>query len=383
MSNIKKHSYAVTLLFILNGCLLGSWAVKIPYFKQELALNEHSLSILLLALALGAVISFPFAGWLTNKFGLKRLSQIAYFLYPAIFVCLAFVNNYIQLFIVLFLFGFLHGALDVVMNAWGVQTETLSNKKIMPFFHAMFSLGAGLGAAMSVFMVWLDISTLIHFLIVVVIFAPFYPAVSTAPSFTSQTEKTEIDNSQNKLPIALLVSIGLIACWCALGEGVIADWSAVIMRQEFGAGMSFSGWAYAMFSIFMVISRLLGHLFINKYGDKTVVQFSAMFSLLGSVLIIWTPNANLALVGFAFLGIGYSVIVPIVFSKAAQVNPNEPAKSIAFVATFVYGGMLCGPVIIGFLAHQSSLKNALYLLVILSIYTFFTSGLLKETKAAV
>ena len=378
MSSVRTNSYAVSLLFIFNGCLFGTWAAKIPYFKQAFELDEKTLSMLLLVLAFGAVVSFPLVGRLTDKLGVQSLSKCIYLLYPIPFVGLALSSSFQSLTISLFFFGFLHGAMDVAMNSWAAKTESMSTKKLMPFFHAMFSLGAGLGAASSVFFVWADIDTLVHFVAAGLFFIPLFVLLGK-PSVIAQPQRDSMNQQGTvKLPFIFLSAVGLIAFCCALGEGAIADWSAVIMRQEFGADMSFTGWAYATFSMLMVLSRLTGHLVIEKVGVVNTVRGCSLFSLLGAVLIIVVDSPLLALIGFAFLGIGYSVIVPLVFSKAASVSLEKSGTAIAFVATFAYGGMLCGPVIIGLIAHQTSLKSALYLLVSLPIYTLLTSHLLKS-----
>ncbi|WP_350432232.1 MFS transporter [Shewanella sp. H8] len=378
MHSLKNNIYAVSLLFIFNGCLFGSWAAKMPFFKQKFALDEQTLSLFLLLLAFGAVVSFPLAGRLSDKLGVQVMSKLAYVLYPIPFIGLALSNNTICLAVALFCFGFLHGGMDVVMNSWAAKTEGLTNKKLMPFFHAMFSLGAGVGAASSVLLMWADIGTLVHFIIICGFFAPFYMLLRQPKLITATTVQsaTGVVDDNTKLPKLFLVSIGLIAMFCALGEGAVADWSAVIMRQEFATDMSFAGWAYAIFSIFMVLARLFGHTVIDKYGVTLVVRGCALFSLLGVMMIILVQSPYIALLGFAFMGVGYSIIVPLVFSKAASVNEHKSGVAIAFVATFTYGGLLCGPVIIGVLAHHTSLKEALYLLAVLPGYTLMRAFLL-------
>lgn len=380
MTLIKDNSYAVSLLFLFNGCLFGTWAAKVPFFKVAFELNEKTLSMLLLLLALGAVVSFPLAGRLTDKIGMQKLSKITYLLYPIPFIGLALSDNLLLLMFFLFLFGFLHGAMDVAMNSWAAKTETLTSKKLMPFFHAMFSLGAGVGAASTVFFVWANVSTVMHFFIISLLFIPLYIVLCKPSAFSLPKIDSDDATDNSKLPLILLSAIGLIALCSALGEGAIADWSAVIMRQEFTVDMSFTGWAYASFSILMVISRLSGHFFIGKYGVVKIVRGCSLFSVCGAMLIILVSSPYLALIGFAFMGIGYSIIVPLVFSKAASINPRKSGSAIAFVATFAYGGMLCGPVIIGLIAHQTTLKSSLYLLVALPIYTLLTSYLLKNNE---
>jgi hypothetical protein len=65
--------------------------------------------------------------------------------------------------------------------------------------------------------------------------------------------------------------------------------------------------------------------------------------------------------GFALLGFGLSIMVPVLFSSAADGDrPAGPA--IAAVAALGCVGMLVGPSLIGLVAELTSVPAALYLL---------------------
>ena len=65
---------AVVAAFALNGLLFGAWASRVPAFKEGFGLTPGTLGLLLLALAGGAIISFPFAGALSETWGAERLT---------------------------------------------------------------------------------------------------------------------------------------------------------------------------------------------------------------------------------------------------------------------------------------------------------------------
>ena len=56
---------AVTLVFALNGALIGSWAVRIPAVKANLDLSDGTLGLALAAIAAGSLVAMPIAGWLS------------------------------------------------------------------------------------------------------------------------------------------------------------------------------------------------------------------------------------------------------------------------------------------------------------------------------
>ena len=55
---------AVSLIFLLYGAVIASWLPHIPDLKSRLLLDDGGLGLLLLAMAAGAILALPVAGWL-------------------------------------------------------------------------------------------------------------------------------------------------------------------------------------------------------------------------------------------------------------------------------------------------------------------------------
>ena len=83
-------------------------------------------------------------------------------------------------------------------------------------------------------------------------------------------------------------------------------------------------------------------------------------------------NTTLAIIGFSISGLGYSVMVPVIFSRAARNSGNSPSFGIASVATAGYAGFLIGPVIIGILSENFGLNLAFSFLIGLTIVALMT-----------
>ena len=75
---------AVTVIFLLNGLLLGSWAARIPAVKERLDLGEAELGLALGLVALGALVAMPVSGWMSARGGSRRTTRFAF-----VFCCLA------------------------------------------------------------------------------------------------------------------------------------------------------------------------------------------------------------------------------------------------------------------------------------------------------
>lgn len=365
-------------MFGFNGALFGAWASRIPAYKQQLALSEQDLSAVLFCLAIGAILSFPVAGRTLLRIRASRLSALIALAYALSFVALGMSNNLIAVCCAVFVFGAMHGAMDVAMNTWATELEADQSKTMMPFFHAMFSLGAGLGAGSGAILSGLNVGTPLHFFILLLLMSPACITVLANLDNAAELKNAQDNPPRSGLPSAKMMIIALVGFSCALGEGAMTDWAAVFTHESLGASHSEAAMAYVVFSVCMVFMRLSGGYLLCYLGKVTMLRVCACCSFAGAVLLVVTTSLPLALFGFALLGVGYSVVVPLVFSRAAELRPDHPGAGIASAATFAYGGLLLGPVVIGVLAELGSLQGAFMLLVVLSFYVLLVAKQFNE-----
>ncbi|WP_100915801.1 MFS transporter [Pseudoalteromonas spongiae] len=378
MKFISKQAVPVALVFIFNGLLFGAWASRVPFIKESFGFSEMQLSALLLLLAFGAISSFAVAGSMADKVGASKLSFWLCILYPFPFALISLSENILLLAISLFLFGWVHGAMDVSMNSWGTSIEKQSKKILMPFFHAMFSFGAGLGAASGVLAATYHTALFTHFIIVSFLVIPICWWLRKHKHLSAVDGVNKVKKASFSFPKGSLLVVAMVAFSCALGEGAMADWASIYMSSEINSSHAQAALAYTVFSIFMVLTRLSGHKIIEILGIVNTVRLCSISSMLGALLLVVINNTYVSLFSFSLLGIGYAILMPLAFSKAAKINENNAGAAIASIAMFAYGGMLLGPVLIGVLAEFLSLKTAFYTFVITSIFVLICSNYFKE-----
>ena len=172
--------------------------------------------------------------------------------------------------------------------------------------------------------------------------------------------------------------VGVVAFCSSLGEGAMADWSAVYLRDIVQTSQGTAALGYAAFSTAMVVVRLMGDQIAMRLGVVTAARAGGSVAFFGILLAISLPSTVTVLTGFAMLGIGYAVIMPLAFSRAANDPHVPPGQAISSVATLGYGGMLLGPPIIGFLAGISTLQWAFGLLAVLAALIVAIAPALKS-----
>ncbi|MBO9413859.1 MFS transporter [Ruegeria sp. R8_2] len=365
-------------MFILNGALFGIWASRIPAVRDRLDLTHEALGLGLLFMAAGAVCSFPVTGRLTDRFGAVAITRVIAVLYTLSLILLAFANGFWSLAAFLFVFGAFHGSMDVAMNAWAAEVEQAYDKPVMSSFHAMWSLGAGLGALSGYGAVQLELTVMQHFLLAGGVVVGLALALSMVRWTSRRTESSS--GKVFALPSGALVLVGFTALCGALGEGAVADWSAIFLRDVTGATESVAALGYAVFSVTMVAFRLAGGVVISRFGPAATARFGGICAALGVLGVVTASEAAIALSGFALMGVGYAVIMPLAFSRAANDPDVPPGQAIASVATLGYGGLLIGPPLIGFLAEMLTLRLAFTALLPLAVLIVLLSGALRPAS---
>lgn len=359
-------------VFAANGALLGSWVPRIPEVKAKLHLAPAALGVVLLGLAIGALLAMPFAGGWAGRVGSAhavRRASLAFFpLGPAI----GLAPTGWTLAVVLLALGASMGVLDIVMNAQASTVERAHGRSIMSGFHASFSLGAllgtGIGAAGAELHV--DLTVQLAVLAAVLLAAVLATSVWMLPDRLDPEEERPPLLVRPRGPQVVLAAAAFAVLLC---EGATADWSAVYLRENLGAGPAGAGAAFAAFSATMTIGRLLGDLVLSRFPRRFVVhRFAAAAALgMGAGLALSTalgpgPAAVItAVAGFAVLGAGISVTFPALLAEAGATS-KRPAEAIGAVSTGGYLGFLVGPPAIGGVAQLAGLPVALWLIPLLA-----------------
>jgi predicted MFS family arabinose efflux permease len=358
--DIRRPRLAVSAAFALNGALFGAWASRVPAIRDRFELSEGTLGLMLLVMGMGALLSFPLAGGLADRRGAYPVTCAIALAYLGSLLAIGLAPGAAPLALAaaLFFFGASHGAMDVAMNSWAAEVERAAGRSIMSSFHAMWSLGAGLGAGGGWLAGGVGLSPTLHFALTVAAAALLFGPLMRC-HWQSRRSAPGQKAPVFALPRGALVLVGVMALAAGLGEGAAADWSAVYLTDVVRTGESRAALGYATFSVTMVLMRLCVDRLITWAGPVSMARLSGLLAASGAVLVIGPATLPLTLAGYALMGLGYAAVIPMAFSRAAA-DPLLPAgQAIAAVATLGYGAMLLGPPVIGFVAEMSSLRLAL------------------------
>lgn len=370
---------AVKLIFFINGFIHANLAARFPRVQELFDINDGKLGFVLLASSVGALLAMPFTGWLIIRNGSRRITIFSIFLY-CIFVPLVPVMVSLGipgLVVLFFIMGLTAGMLDVSMNSQAVMVEKIHEKPIMTSFHALFSIGMFAGAFCGALFVKLETTLFVH-LASVVALSLMGAAWARYHLIHDKPQEKEVDGPAFRLPNAAMVSIGVIAFCCMLGEGAMADWSTNYMENIALAPPALAPLGLSAFALAMTIGRFFGDGARLKFGDRKLMIICGVISTLGISLTLLFSNPYSVIIGLFIVGIGLSTIVPIAYSVAGNSKNLPPGVGLAMVTTVGYSGFLFGPPLIGLLANWQSLRIALMLVAFLFVILTYLSARYKS-----
>ena len=364
---------AVFGIFFLNGFGFGSWAVRIPAVQERLDLGEGLLGLALLGMAAGSLVSMPLAGWLVSRLGSRHVvgaTGLGFFLALPL---LAVSPSLALLVLALAFAGASGGSLDVSMNAQAVAVEKGQGRPIMSSFHAAFSLGGLAGAAVGGVVAGWGVGVAPHLAGVSALSLAAF-VLAYWRMLPADVDRGEGGEPAFARPTRALAGLGVISFCVLLGEGAMADWSAVYLNGTLGTGPGFAAAGFAAFSATMVAGRLLGDRVTARFGPVALVRAGGAVAAAGLGVSLAVAHPAAALVGFACAGLGFSIIFPTALSAAGRADGAATGPAIAAVATAGYFGFLVGPPSIGFVAEGVGLGGALFIVVALSAAIVVLAG---------
>ncbi|NUS10703.1 MAG: MFS transporter [Streptomyces sp.] len=372
---VRRSHLAIATVFAVHGAVQGTFATRIPWIKDHLGLSAGELGIALVCPAIGSVLMMPLAGRLMHRLGSRAAMRLLLVLWCAVLVLPPLAPGLPFLCLALLAFGASAGMADVVMNAVGVAVEEHKGKSIMSGLHGMWSVGTLVGAAVGVPAAHARLDGRIHLGVVAAVLVLVALALcAQVPDLHPAAE--EDAPPRFALPPRSALVIGAIGFCGVFAEGGTADWCAVFLRDIAHASPAVAALAYTAFSCTMATARLLGDIAVRRLGPVAAIRAGGVVATGGGLLVVLAHAPAPAIAGFALIGVGISVVVPLCFAAAGRSGSN-PARTIAGVATVTYTSGLVAPAAIGGIAGATSLTASFGLVTVLTLGLVAGAGVVR------
>src|SRR6478672_1990956 len=114
---------AVTLMFVVNGAVIGGFGGSLPSLRDKLGLDATQIAIMLFCGGAAAILAMQIGGRLADAIGAREITLAAVPFLIAGMITIGLAPVFGVAIVGGILLGLGNGAMDVAMNAIGVQVE--------------------------------------------------------------------------------------------------------------------------------------------------------------------------------------------------------------------------------------------------------------------
>ena len=276
---------ATSIIFLICGTAISSWAPLVPFAKANLAVDDAALGLILLALGGGSMVAMPLAGVAIHYWGSRPVIVTTVALACLALPLLAVHVTPAMLAGTLFVFGAALGAMDVAMNAQAIAVQHAAARPIMSGFHAFFSVGGLLGATIMTLMLRAGLSPIASAAGLAV--ALLALGLSQHASFLPDRGASAVSTTFRIAPSPRVLLLGALCFIAFLAEGAVLDWSAVFLRELRQVDISIAGVGYAVFSVTMIAGRLTGDRLTHRLGAARILRLGGLLCSAGFLCVAW------------------------------------------------------------------------------------------------
>ncbi|MFJ1753039.1 MFS transporter [Kitasatospora sp. NPDC088134] len=361
-ARLRQARVALAVSFFLQGTTFALLVTCIPELQKRYGLSDSLLPVFLAAVPIlagaGSIGSETLVKRTTAR-GVLRVVQ------PALCLTLGLTglgSQLWQLAIALGLFGLLVGALDASMNMLGVGLQHRYGRSIMIGFHAAFSLGGILGAAIAGLGAHWDagLPTLFGGAAVLLVPAALVAGRRFAgPAELGDAVREAAELAARRIPWKPLLPLCAAMAFAYIADASVSNYSVKYLTDGLHSREDLAKLSYLGYMVAMLLGRTVGDRAVQRFGAVPVVRTGAAVAGAGFLAAALAPGTWAGILGFTVLGLGISSIIPQVFAAGGRLLPHASDAAVARLNLFNYVGFLVGSPLVGALAQASNYRWAL------------------------
>ena len=348
---------AIQVAFFVQAVGAGGLFPRIPDIQASLQLDEGGLGLLLMAPAIGALLSFLFASSLLERFGTRMMLIAAIPGNGLAAVFLAASPTPSPAFVALFFFGIFFAFSNVAMNVEADRVEAASGARIMNRCHGLWGFGMLVAALIGTMARGIPISPLAQFglMLPCVSLAVFFVLVpmQAAPERQHSGTRTKRKLVRPSMATLALVGFGSLA---SLTEGTVRNWSVIFMRDSFSAPEWIDTLTLPAFLLMLSLGRMMGDGWAERFGPLRTAMVMISVAFAGLCMVVASPNLATALTGFGLMGVGICVVYPLTITAAASLGDRPASENVAAFTLINALLMLAAPPLIGLVAENLGIR---------------------------
>ncbi len=369
-------------MFLTNGAIFANLVPRFPELKTELALSNTAYGIVVAAFPVGALVAGLAAGAVVRRLTSARTTLLCTTGLALSVFAAGSSTTPVVLAALLFAGGACDAVTDVAQNAHGLRVQRVYGRSIINSLHAVWSVGAVLGAGMAAAAIALHIPIAIHLgvsaAVLIGVAAAAYPFLLKGPD---QPEHPSADAQKAGRPgrrvYGALLLLVVIATAGAVVEDAGSSWAALYLGSGLGAAGAVAALGYVALLSFQFIGRMLGDRMVDRFGERSMARGGGLLVSAGMGLALAFPTVPGTIAGFAAAGLGAATVIPAAMHGADRLPGLKPGTGLAALAWLMRVGFVGAPPIVGMIADATSLRVGLLIVPVAGLAIVAAAGVLS------
>ena len=387
----RRARVAVAMLFLTNGAIPANLVPLFPSIKAGLGLSNAEFGFAIAAGPIGALSSGLLAGMLIRRFRSSRVAVTGMILASGCALFAGIAPTGLLLAASLFLLGAMDSVADVAQNSHGLRVQRRYGRSILNSFHAIWSIGAVLGALMGGAAAGLGIPPVVHLSISAVIFACVNvigyrfllpgpePVQVEAPTPTRSDPASTPSRVRSTIrwgTYGALLALGLIAVSGSIVEDAGSSWAALYLSGSLGAGATVAALGFVALAGMQFVGRIIGDRLVDRFGQRAVARTGGAITAVGMGLALAFPSVPGTIIGLGAAGFGIATLIPAAMHTADELPGFRAGTGLSLLSWMMRLGFLLSPPVVGLIADASSLRVGLLLVPISGLLVVVLSQVL-------
>ena len=384
----SRARIAVSAMFLTNGAIFANLVPRFPELKTELALSNTNYGIVVAAFPIGALVAGVAAGAVIRRLTSARTALLCT-IGIAVLVCAAGLSTTpVLLAALLFGGGACDAVTDVAQNTHGLRVQRAYGRSIINSLHAVWSVGAMLGAGMAAGAIALHVPIGVHLGVSAAVFIGV--ALAAYPFLLKGRDEAAdpaADAGTAPRPgwrvygaLAVLVVIAIAG---AVVEDAGSSWAALYLGSGLGAAGAVAALGYVAMLGFQFIGRLVGDRVVDRFGERAVARGGGLLVAAGMGLALAFPSVPGTIAGFAVAGLGAATAIPAAMHAADGLPGLRAGTGLTALAWLMRLGSVGAPPIVGMIADATSLRGGLLVVPVVGLAIAAAAGVLSGRRQPV
>ncbi len=393
VDSVRHARYAVGATFAINGLTFANLVPRYPEIVADLGLDNAAFGAAVAAWPLGALLSGLLAGVAVTRWTSKRVIVGASLAMSVLLVGVGWASSWLALAAVFLCVGLVDALIDIANNAQGLWVQRRLGTSIITGLHGLWSVGAVVGGLIGSAFAGLGVPVRWHLVITGVLFAVSLLLVSRLllPGHEPAAEEGALrpPGAGAGATVATRVSSGvvvrlLLVCLVGLagaaGEDAGNTWGALYLTGDLGTTAAVGGAVFVAMQTAMIIGRFAGDPLVDRFGPRVVSRVGGILTVLGFGVVLAAPALVAAVTGFALVGLGIAVLIPLAMQAADEVPGLPRGLGLAVSGWMMRLGFLATPPLIGLVADAVGLRWAFAVPAALGVLAVVFAGLLAPAE---